>query len=66
MVDASRKHETSVAGVYLKLVPNEHTIETALAEAGAHRLLAAVAALQSCQDGQLDQLRKHRQRAHRG
>ena len=66
MVEASRENETSVVVAHLTLVPNEPTTATALAEAGAQRLLAAVAELQLRKDGQSDELSRRRQRAHRG
>jgi len=65
VVDASRRQETSSVPAHLTLVPNEPTTETALAEAGAQRLLAAVTDLQLRKDGQLDQLSERRQRMHR-
>ena len=66
VVEASREHETNLDVAYLPLVPNEPTTSTASAEAGAQRLLAAVAELQLRKDGQSDELSKRRQRAHRG
>jgi hypothetical protein len=55
-----------MAVAHLTLVPNGPTTATALAEAGAQRLLAAVAELQVRKDGQSDELSQRRQRAHRG
>jgi hypothetical protein len=66
VVEASREHETGLSAAHLTLVPNELTTETALAEAGAQRLLAAVAELQLHKDEQPDELSKRRQRVHRG
>ena len=66
MVEASRENETGMAMAHLTLVPNGPTTATALAEAGAQRLLAAVAELQLRKDGQSDELSQRRQRAHRG
>ena len=66
MVEASRENEASAVVAHLTLVPNGPTTATALAEAGAQRLLAAVAELQLRKDGQSDELSRRRQRAHRG
>jgi hypothetical protein len=66
VVEASREHETSASVAHLTLVPNEHTTETASAEAGAQRLLVAVAELQLRKEGELDQLSRRRLRMHRG
>jgi hypothetical protein len=65
VVEASREHETSASVAHLTLVPNEPTTETAAAEAGAQRLLVAVAELQLRKEGELDQLSQRRQRTHR-
>ena len=66
MVEASRENEASAVVAHLTLVPNGPTTATALAEAGAQRLLAAVAELQLRKHGQSDELSRRRQRAHRG
>jgi hypothetical protein len=66
VVEASRENEASAVVAHLTLVPNGPTTATALAEAGAQRLLAAVAELQLRKDGQSDELSRRRQRAHRG
>jgi hypothetical protein len=66
VVEASREHETNLDVAHLTLVPSEPTTATASAEAGAQRLLAAVAELQLRKDGQSDELSKRRQRVHRG
>jgi response regulator RpfG family c-di-GMP phosphodiesterase len=65
VVEASRENETSVVVAHLTLVPDKPTTATALAQAGAQHLLAAVAELQLLKDGQSDQLSKRRQKAHR-
>jgi hypothetical protein len=66
VVEASREHEMSASVAHLTLVPNEPTTKTASAEAGAQRLLVAVAELQLRKEGELDQLSLRRQRTHRG
>jgi hypothetical protein len=65
VVEASR-NQTSTVVAHLTLVANEPTTETASAEAGAHRLLAAVAELQLREDAECDQLSKRRRGTHRG
>jgi hypothetical protein len=66
VVEASTTHETNSVVTHLTLVPNEPTTEMASVEAGAQRLLAAVAGLQLHEVEQLDQLSRRRQRKHRG
>ena len=66
MVEASRENETSEVVAHLTLVPNEPTTAKALAEAGAQRLLAAVAELQLRKDAQSDELSRRRRRVQRG
>jgi hypothetical protein len=66
VVEASTKHETRVVVTHLTLVPSEPMSETAMAEAGAQRLLAAVAELQLRKEGQSSQVNKRRKRQHLG
>jgi hypothetical protein len=65
VVEASTKHVTKVVVPYLTLVPSEPMSETAMAEAGAQRLLVAVAELQLRKEGQSSQV-NNRKRLHRG
>jgi hypothetical protein len=65
VVEASTNHETKVDAPHLTLVPSEPMSETAMAEAGAQRLLAAVAELQLRKEGQSSQL-NNRERLHHG
>ena len=68
MVEASTKHETKVVVAHLTLVPSEPMSETAKAEAGTQRLLAAVTELQLRKEGQSksNQMNKPRKGLHRG
>jgi hypothetical protein len=66
VVEASMKHETKVVVAHLTLVPSEPMSERAMAEAGAQRLLAAVAELQLRKEGQSSQVNKRRKGLHLG
>jgi hypothetical protein len=65
VVEASTKHETKVVVAHLTLVPSEPMSETAMAEAGAQRLLDAVAELQLRKEGLSIQVNR-RKRLHCG
>ena len=64
MVEASTKHETKAIVAHLTLVPNESTNERAMADAGAKRLLAAVAEFH--EEGPPNQVKKRRKGRHLG
>ena len=66
MIEASNQPDNYPVVRRLTLVHDEAQSETALADAGAHRLLAAVAELQLHENEQRDELSQRRQKVQRG